>query len=525
MESIETICPTEEELNVIQNRVLCPVDKCGKLFSNPSALKMHLAKIHRITTGLSHNQVYNPHHNTRQHKNDHKGPPKRHYYCPITGCSRSKDSNRPFNRFSQVKQHYLSIHGEKKFHCINCTKSFGMADVCKRHQQLCGKLFQCGTCKKQFNKHALLMHLKRTSHQMSESNNSNYVAHENLRNDNIIEKDSGTGNLKSARYRPILPQPVLKEVNKNGNHELTASEMLFSVETQTEGIDSNCSNRLLVSYGTQTPSLTQIQTYRDEATERLVNKCSMTYLSISDDYVQTTSADVISTCTQTQDRQSASKDVQCNLLGGDAYTEDQTIHFVPQTPQTFNNCCSSTLSGDNNLTVDDIDFNGVTATDKSIYTEPSQSTRNLNYSDIPRHFDVKVQTTLSEYADMIDSGTQTQFSTINVEELQKFLDSIDTVDLEACDKEKGKYGLSNSCHHSLKENLASNQEPYKVDSNFTPLLEHSKEDPVFTVDNGCQTVCNEISLTEAETQTLLSSALDNAINATDFNFNITTKRL
>ena len=69
-------------------------------------------------------------------------------------------------RLSCLLQHYLTIHAEKKYHCTNCTKSFGMADVCKRHQQLCGKLFQCGTCKKRFNKYALLMHLKRTSHQM-----------------------------------------------------------------------------------------------------------------------------------------------------------------------------------------------------------------------------------------------------------------------------------------------------------------------------------------------------------------------
>lgn len=197
---------------------------------------------------------------------------------------------------------------------------------------------------------------------------------------------------------------------------------------------------------------------------------------------------------------------------------------MSSTHQVFDSYYPSTLSNHKNPTFNDVHFNNnIIPSDKSSYIESDlQAARNLSYAELPLHYDVKVQTTLSnlDYTDMIDSSTQTQFSAIDGEELRKFLESMDNIDLEMVDGRKCKCGLPNCCcQHVLKENLTSVDKEFETDSHFGSLLEQSKEvDCVFTVDNSCQTMCNNITLTEAETQTLLSNALDNAMDEANLKF-------
>ena len=84
---------------------------------------------------------------------------------------------------------------------------------------------------------------------------------------------------------------------------------------------------MLVSYGTQTPSLAQIHSHSNVTTDRLANKFATSDILTSDDYVQTASNDVISTWTQTyESSKSVSRDAQCNSQEV-SYTMDQDTDY------------------------------------------------------------------------------------------------------------------------------------------------------------------------------------------------------
>eukprot|EP00731_Ephydatia_muelleri_P026894 Em0018g994a len=95
---------------------------------------------------------------------------KRVYYCPVENCDRRKGKENPFPRLGQLKQHYQSVHSEKKFRCQKCDKLFGLRDVCRRHEAECGQQFKCASCDETFrSRNALYQHAKRKHHATSES--------------------------------------------------------------------------------------------------------------------------------------------------------------------------------------------------------------------------------------------------------------------------------------------------------------------------------------------------------------------
>ena len=66
-----------------------------------------------------------------------------------------------------ILQHYYIIHGEKKHKCRRCSKGFGLARACAKHEQECGQIFRCSCNHKPFtNKAARNAHAKRKKHQI-----------------------------------------------------------------------------------------------------------------------------------------------------------------------------------------------------------------------------------------------------------------------------------------------------------------------------------------------------------------------
>ena len=93
----EVICPSEEDLLMIESDIACPLS-CGRIFSNTSSLEMHLTKTHKKPTDPAKEHLYD--------KQKSKTGPKtvKKYFCPVEGCPRSKESKRPFPRMGQLKQ-------------------------------------------------------------------------------------------------------------------------------------------------------------------------------------------------------------------------------------------------------------------------------------------------------------------------------------------------------------------------------------------------------------------------------------
>nr|XP_015860416.1 ATM interactor [Peromyscus maniculatus bairdii] len=114
---------------------------------------MHLVKSHRLQDGIVNPTI----------RKDLKTVPK-FYCCPIKGCPRGPD--RPFSQFSLVKQHFMKMHAEKKHKCSKCSNSYGTEWDLKRHEEDCGKTFQC-TCGCPYaSRTALQSHIYRTGHEI-----------------------------------------------------------------------------------------------------------------------------------------------------------------------------------------------------------------------------------------------------------------------------------------------------------------------------------------------------------------------
>jgi hypothetical protein len=113
--------PSIDDLQIV-GIIECAI--CGAVVKNRGALRIHVAKAHR----------------------DHKDAPNllltlssafcssdSKFYCPEPTCPRSDQGTQPFTRLGQLRQHWGTVHGEKKYVCT-CTKAFGMQDAFLRHK-------------------------------------------------------------------------------------------------------------------------------------------------------------------------------------------------------------------------------------------------------------------------------------------------------------------------------------------------------------------------------------------------------
>ncbi|XP_068721216.1 ATM interactor-like [Montipora capricornis] len=160
--SVEEICPSVETLIQKESGVSfsCPIQGCSRVFQNRPCLKMHLVKSHGVAVNEEEKNLYV--------RGTSKSTVEKHFYCPVKHCVRGQGTNRPFPRMSQLKQHYMTVHAEKKNICSKCGKGFGLADACRRHELKCGQLFTCSCGCPYTTLEALLTHAKRKMHKFPE---------------------------------------------------------------------------------------------------------------------------------------------------------------------------------------------------------------------------------------------------------------------------------------------------------------------------------------------------------------------
>jgi len=143
------VVPSPSEFEFFEG-MPCPVPNCSSVFKTWSNRQMHLVQHHNKAKTLRRNDE------TQQ------------YACPIKYCKYSLNSNRYFAKFKQVKQHYLKCHGDKKYACTMCEKSFASPTYLSQHAKSCGKQFVC-SCGWSYNsRETLITHCKRKSHTLPE---------------------------------------------------------------------------------------------------------------------------------------------------------------------------------------------------------------------------------------------------------------------------------------------------------------------------------------------------------------------
>ncbi|KAJ7337105.1 hypothetical protein OS493_009957 [Desmophyllum pertusum] len=163
--TVEEICPSVEVLTgrASETSIPCPTQGCSKVFHNRSCLRMHLIKTHGVA--CEDKNIYTP--------GQGKSRVEKRFYCPVKYCVRGQGTKRHFPRMSQLKQHYMTIHAEKKNVCSKCGKGFGLPDACRRHELKCGQLFTCSCGCPYTTREALLTHTRRQMHKLPECYTTN----------------------------------------------------------------------------------------------------------------------------------------------------------------------------------------------------------------------------------------------------------------------------------------------------------------------------------------------------------------
>ena len=85
------VCPSPEQLEY-SGPVQCPVEGCGKELASSACLRMHLARRHH---GKPLEKAQGSPGNVGRRVT---------FYCPVSGCNRSREGGEPFLRLGQLKQ-------------------------------------------------------------------------------------------------------------------------------------------------------------------------------------------------------------------------------------------------------------------------------------------------------------------------------------------------------------------------------------------------------------------------------------
>lgn len=141
--------PSADKLTKVTTTVHCPEEDCSSVFTSESNLNMHLAKTHKKPQFMKSDSV------------------QRQYHCPETGCV--YNGSLFFKSMKLLKQHFLKMHGEKKFLCDKCSKGFPTMYARKSHADYCGASFKCFDCEVAYPCYETLRtHCRRKKHSILE---------------------------------------------------------------------------------------------------------------------------------------------------------------------------------------------------------------------------------------------------------------------------------------------------------------------------------------------------------------------
>ncbi|KAJ4878700.1 Protein indeterminate-domain 1 [Raphanus sativus] len=108
------------------NRFVCEI--CSKGFQRDQNLQLH-RRGHNLPWKL------------RQRSS--KEVKKKVYVCPVSGCVHHEPS-RALGDLTGIKKHFCRKHGEKKYKCEKCSKSYAVQSDWKAHSKICGtKEYRC----------------------------------------------------------------------------------------------------------------------------------------------------------------------------------------------------------------------------------------------------------------------------------------------------------------------------------------------------------------------------------------------
>lgn len=128
-----SICPSFDYLmnEKITTDILCIVPNCDEIFSNSSALNLHLKKTHRIDQSRQAEDILLTRAKSKMQKLQDNCECK--YYCPVEKCKFYFGSEHSLPTFHSLKNHFIRMHGTKSYSCAKCSKNFAIKSEFQRH--------------------------------------------------------------------------------------------------------------------------------------------------------------------------------------------------------------------------------------------------------------------------------------------------------------------------------------------------------------------------------------------------------
>ncbi|XP_011876373.1 PREDICTED: uncharacterized protein LOC105566741 isoform X2 [Vollenhovia emeryi] len=194
------ICPSPEELSVINNNVRC--EQCGLVFRNEPRYRLHDLKVHQ------------------RRKLEKIAKENARYHCPVQSCVYAVNSHRYFGTMKYLKQHYLKVHAERSHACDRCGKSFSTESAKEGHARVCGVAFTCSCSKTYVTYEALLTHAKRSLHPVTKKHASPKAMRVVLS--------------RGIASRPVTILPSPDKSGKSSEDTSTATKSTSDVGVQTD---------------------------------------------------------------------------------------------------------------------------------------------------------------------------------------------------------------------------------------------------------------------------------------------------
>ncbi|KAK5642311.1 hypothetical protein RI129_008478 [Pyrocoelia pectoralis] len=464
------IFPTSEELSRVDTQIPCTEEGCEQIFKSRANLQLHLVKTHRqpwvTDTSL------------------------KEYYCPDIECI--FNSEKCFKTLKLLKQHYLKVHGEKRFLCDICNKGFPTLSARNRHVKYCGINFQCCDCNVAYPAYESLMtHGKRKKHKILEkvaysptvvqSLGKIQLQHDSTKKESFIVPKGST-----SLPLIIIPINLNPTMEKSSQTDLRVSSPNLKTK-QTQVVNKRTSQECQTLHLRRTRSSVETQTIGDFIAKKpklSTSDCSISGKKTTDNDTEQKSIET-QTKSPTFNSQASNTSFELSLnsfeLSNDDFIMTPIVHKSDSGTQT---------------TVDSL-YSISTATHDSIHTDTSDLNFEFMHSSSQTCFNEDMSAFISSNYFNCNMETQTDFLFDNV--LLNYDASSESVNCSFDDD------LENYCHDIMLNTI-------HTQTMFDDVARSVESQTVMSRSNIKNTVGKDMANTETQTDTNFQKLLEE-INA------------
>ncbi|KAF8101455.1 hypothetical protein N665_0205s0048 [Sinapis alba] len=204
------------------NRFVCEI--CSKGFQRDQNLQLH-RRGHNLPWKL------------RQRSS--KEVRKKVYVCPVSGCVHH-DPSRALGDLTGIKKHFCRKHGEKKYKCDKCSKSYAVQSDWKAHSKICGtKEYRCD-CGTLFSRRDSFITHRAFCDVLAEESAKNHTQSKKLYPETVSEsQQKSPAAVDSPPPPPPSPPPVAPTVSVETEPANIVSSSVLPIPDSSDSPENN----------------------------------------------------------------------------------------------------------------------------------------------------------------------------------------------------------------------------------------------------------------------------------------------